>query len=270
VIINGTGAGQIRRILDFYLEDDLNGTGWFTVDKPFDMPPQPSSLPRLNGKDGASLISDGASLISCVPFRGRSIFHGNRFEDTGAHQLYGIGLDTIVAKNSAARFGGFVAWGQSREGGYLPPKGTGEAFFAQPNMRNEWIGNHVLEGLRADHQGGPINVSGSFGDAVSNNGNAFTVVASWPPSFTEGCEARTVGSAMSSLSCRGMNRLLSFRRNSVDSNGGFQIGASIDVLMEGNQVRATPGTSVGLNATTSPFQVSKGALGCISRANTQD
>ena len=263
MIMNGTGAGQIRRILDFYLEDDLNGTGWFTIDAPFDVPPQPSLSPRPNG-------ADGASLISCVPFRGRSIFHGNSFEDTGVHQLYGIGLDTIVAGNSAARFGGFVAWGQSRMGGYAPPKGTGTAFFAQPNMRNEWIGNRVVEGLRADHQGGPINVSGSFGDAVANNGNAFTVIASWPPSFTEGCEVRTVGSAMSSFSCRGMNRLLSFRRNSVDSNGGFQIGASIDVLMEKNQVQDTPGPSVGLNATTSPFQVSKGALGCISRANTQD
>lgn len=170
-------------------------------------------------------------------------------------------MSTIVAENSDARFGGFLAWGQSRKGGYLPPKGTREAFVAQPSMRNEWIGNHVLEGLRADHQGGPINVSGSFGDPVGNNGNAFAVVTSWAPSFTEGCD---VGSAMSSLSCRGMNR------NSVDSNGGFQIGASIDVLMEGNQVRVAPGPPVGLNATTSPFQVSKGALGCITRANTQD
>jgi hypothetical protein len=261
--MNGTGAGQIRRIIDFYLEDDLNGTGWFTIDTPFDVPPQPSLSAWSKRKDGAS-------LISCIPFRGRSIFHRNNFEDTGAHQLYGIGLDTIVADNSAARFGGFLAWGQSRTGGYIPPKGTGQAFFAQPNMRNEWIGNTVVEGLRADHQGGPINISGSFGDVVKNSGNAFAVEASWPPSFTEGCEVRTVGSAMSSFSCRGMNRLLSFRRNTVDSNGGFLIGASIDVLMEGNQVHTTPGMSVGLNATASPFQVSQGALGCISRANKHD
>lgn len=260
VIMNGTGAGQIRRIIDFYLEDALNGSGWFTIDTPFDVPPQPSLSPRVNG-------TDGASLISCVPFRGRSIFHENSFVDTGAHQLYGIGLDTIVAENSAARFGGFAAWGQSRTGGYPPPKGIGEAFFAQPNLRNEWIGNRVVEGLRADHQGGPINVSGSFGDAVINDGNAFTVVASWAPSFTEGCEVRTVGSSMSSFSCRGMNRLLSFRRNSVESNGGFQIGASIDVLMEGNRVRGTPGPSVGLNTTEPPFTVSAGALGCIDHAN---
>ena len=137
-------------------------------------------------------------------------------------------------------------------------------------MRNEWIGNRVVEGLRADHQGGLINVSGSFGDPVGHDGNAFTVIGSWAPSWTEGCDARNVGGAMSSVGCRGMNRLLSFRRNSVDSNGGFQIGASIDVLMEGNQVHDTPVQSVGLNASESPFQISAGAMGCISRANVYD
>jgi len=149
VVVNGTGAGQIRRIIDFFLEDALNGTGWFTVDAPFDVPLHTSASPRAED-------ANGASLISCIPFRGRSIFHRNRFEDTGAHQLYGIGLDTIVAENSAARFGGFKAWGQSRTGG--DPLGT-NAFFANPNVRNEWIDNRVEEGLRADHQGGPINVT---------------------------------------------------------------------------------------------------------------
>ena len=259
VVVNGTGAGQIRRIIDFFLEDALNGTGWFTVDAPFDVPLHASASPRAGD-------ANGASLISCIPFRGRSIFHRNRFEDTGAHQLYGIALDTIVAENSAARFGGFKAWGQSRSGG--DPKGT-NAFFANPNVRNEWIGNRVEEGLRADHQGGPINVTGSFGDAVMNDGHAFAVEGTWAPSFTEGCEPRNVG-AFGSISCRGMNRLLAFRRNSVDSNGGFLIGASTDVLVENNEVHATPGQSVGLNSTESPFQISKGATGCITRGNMHD
>jgi hypothetical protein len=86
-------------------------------------------------------------------------------------------------------------------------------------MRNEWIGNRVVEGLRADHQGGPINVTGSFGDPVMIDGNAFAIVSTWGPSFKEGCSARNLGSEFSSFSCRGMNRLLSFRRNTVDSNG---------------------------------------------------
>ena len=112
-------------------------------------------------------------------------------------------------------------------------------------------------------------LQGSFGDAVLNDGHAFAVVPSWQPSFTEGCEPRTVG-AIGSISCRGVNRLLAFRRNSVDSNGGFLIGASTDVLVENNEVHATPGQSVGLNSTESPFQISKGATGCITRGNLHD
>lgn len=255
--MNGTGAGQIRRILAFALDDALNGSGWFKIDSAFDVAllPSPHADPKL---------ADGASLIGCMPFRGRHIFHRNHFVDTGAHQLYGIGLDTIVAENTAARFGGFVGWGQSRTGGYAPPKGPGTAFFANPNVRNEWIGNRVVEGLRADHQGGPINVTGSFGDKLKTSGNAFTVSTTWAPSFSESCRGQDTWGR---ISCQAMNRLLVFRRNSVDNNGGFQIGSSIDVLVAGNQVRETPLSSVGLNATQSPFQISAGALGCITHAN---
>ena len=81
VIVNGTGAGQIRRIIDFSLETALNGTGWFTIDAPFVVPLHPSTSPH-------SEDANDTSLIACTPFRGRSIFYSNRFEDTGAHQLY--------------------------------------------------------------------------------------------------------------------------------------------------------------------------------------
>lgn len=96
-----------------------------------------------------------------------------------------------------------------------------------PTVRSEWIGNHVLEGLRADHQGGPINVTGSFGDPVHGNGASFVVVASWEPSFTSGCAHMGNGpeGAISTVTCRGANRLLTFRRNTIESNGAFQIGA---------------------------------------------
>ena len=111
-IVNGTGAGQLRRIIDFSCVVTANGSSWFTIDAPFDVAPQPSTSQVLGAQNGAS-------LISAVPFRGRSIFHGNHFSDTGAHQTYGIGLDTIVAANTAQRFGGFKAWGQTRTGGRL-------------------------------------------------------------------------------------------------------------------------------------------------------
>lgn len=266
VVVNGTGAGQIRRIIDFSLDDDRNGSGWFTLNAPFSSPLQVSSSPLPEE-------AHGASLIACIPFRGRSIFFNNHFEDVGAHQLYGIGLDTIVAENTAERFGGFKAWGQGRLGGNPPPQGT-QTFFANPNVRNEWIDNRVVEGLRADHQGGPINVSGSFGDPVMNNGNAFEVVTMWGKSWNDNCDPAMFGPKpnIGSVSCRGMNRLLSFRRNTVESNGGFQIGASTDVLLEGNAVGNTPGPSIGLQGVDSfdsPFQIAKSAFGCINRSNTR-
>ena len=211
--------------------------------------------------------ANGTSLIACIPFRGRNIFHGNHFEDTGAHQLYGVGLDTVVAGNTAARFGGFKAWGQGRTGG----TGNTTGFFANPNVRNEWIGNRVLEGLRADHQGGPINVSGSYGDPVMANGAAFAIVSTWAPSWKLDCDPNMFGPKpnIGPITCRGMNRLLSFRHNVVDSNGGFQIGACTDVLLEGNTVRDTPGPSIGLRGGDSPFQIAKAALGCINRSNVR-
>ena len=229
-MVNGTGAGQIRRILDFNLDGNRNGSGWFTIDSPFDVPLRLAESPLPED-------ADGASLIACIPFRGRDIFSGNSFEDTGAHQLYGIGLDTVVAENTAARFGGFKAWGQGRTGGYPPPQGT-QAFYANPNVRNEWLANRVVEGLRADHQGGPINTTGSFGDPVADSGNAFQIVTAWGPSWKTDCSPPTFGPSpgIGPITCRGMNRLLSFRRNVVESNGGFQIGASTDTLLEANTV----------------------------------
>ena len=60
-----------------------------------------------------------------------------------------------------------------------------------------------------------------------------------------------------------------FRRNTVDSCGGFQIGASTDVLLEGNAVHMgrSQFASVGLDSTESPFQVSEGVLGLVNRSN---
>jgi hypothetical protein len=65
-------------------------------------------------------------------------------------------------------------------------------------------------------------------------------------------------------------RMIQLLNRTETAAGGFQIGESTDVLLEGNRVHATPGTSVGLNSTASPFQISKGALGCISRNNIHD
>ena len=107
-----------------------------------------------------------------------------------------------------------------------------------------------------------------------SNANAFEVVTTWGPSWNVECNANMFGPTpnIGPITCRGMNRSLTFRRNSVDSNGGFQIGASTDVLLEGNTVRGTPGPSVGLhgsNSGDSPFQIAVSAHGCINRSNVR-
>eukprot|EP00035_Acanthoeca_spectabilis_P007514 m.137543 g.137543 ORF g.137543 m.137543 type:complete len:134 (-) comp13980_c1_seq2:14-415(-) len=131
-----------------------------------------------------------------------------------------------------SRGGGFVNWGQWR--------GT----FGNPNLRNQWIGNVVEEGLRAEHQGlGPNSIG--FGDALQFDGHVFA---------TYGSDDVT------------MNRLIVYRRNEALSNGGFLIGASTDVLLEGNTVDKTPTESVS----GSPlYNVSSMAVGVLLRGNLQ-
>jgi hypothetical protein len=249
VIVNGTGAGQIRRIISFVMHDNSSDAGWFEIDRPFDV------LPTTTAAHAGSRIT---SYIACVPFRGQSIFAYNHYADTGAFQYYGIGFNNVAYQNTAERFGGFLSWGQWRQGGY--PKQE-VAPFINPNVRNEWIENVVTEGSTADHQQNLINTTGSFGDSLATSGNPFTIIGTM-----KGCG--TTGDAV--LACRGSNQLISFRGNKVLSNGGFQIGASSEVLLESNSVASTPPQSIGFPPTSnvSAFQVSPGAVGCIERNNT--
>ena len=105
IIVNGSGAGQYRRILSYSMPSDGSGPGWFLLDSAFDTPPTLAS-----GDGDGSLATLGApSFLSCVPFRGRMIFYRNHFKDTGAFNFYGISIDNIVAENIAERFQGFEA-----------------------------------------------------------------------------------------------------------------------------------------------------------------
>jgi hypothetical protein len=151
--------------------------------------------------------------------------------------------------------------------------------FIQTSLRNELIGNRVLEGLTADHKegkyingssksrrggvellrGDPTAHAGSFGSPLSNGApNSFVIKANM-----KGCSTHGDGP----LSCAGLNRLITMRRNILDSNGGFQIGASTDCLVEGSWIANTPPESLGLKPGQSPIQVSRGAVGFTGRDN---
>jgi hypothetical protein len=110
MILDGNGAGQYRFVT-------RNAGRVWEVDRPWLIPP------------------DDTSIISIAPFRGRSLFIGNSFADGGAFQLYGAGLDVIVAENEGRRMDGFFAWG-------LNPHGWGW----QPAWCCQFLDNKLLEG----------------------------------------------------------------------------------------------------------------------------
>jgi hypothetical protein len=122
IIVNGTGAGQYRRVLSYSMPTDGSGPGWFQLDSAFDTPPALAADTRP-----APLAA--ASFLSCVPMRGRMIFHRNHFKDTGAFNFYGISIDNIVAENTAERFQGYQVWGQWRPNGGPPANKSGAYSF---------------------------------------------------------------------------------------------------------------------------------------------
>ena len=131
IILDGTGAGQWRWVT-------RNAGREWDVDRAWDIAP------------------DDTSLLSIVPHRGRNLFIGNTFEDGGAFQLYGSGLDTIVAGNKGARMDGFFAWG-------LNPHDWGW----QPCLNCQFLDNEILEG---NGYGGRSAFIGAF---TSNNNDKY-------------------------------------------------------------------------------------------------
>ena len=72
-----------------------------------------------------------------------------------------------------ARGGGFIAFGHtlSDPTWKMPWPGTGPYGFIQPNLRNEFLGNTVMEGLRAEHQSSPLG-TGALGVQLQFGGHA--------------------------------------------------------------------------------------------------
>ena len=136
VILNGTGAGQYRRVV-------VPGAGpgpvnpdnrtWI-LDAPWTLPP------------------DATSYIQITPYRGRNLFVGDLFTDGGAIQYYGQALDNVIADSTFERVTGVLAWGQWR--GWVPPNqtlttGTPEVGGQMgnglmPNLRNQYLRNAFL------------------------------------------------------------------------------------------------------------------------------
>eukprot|EP01052_Picozoa_sp_SAG31_P002890 SAG31_NODE_105_length_25008_cov_17.439399_3_plen_993_part_00 len=214
-IIAGFGAGQIRRIVGSYFGNWSAPAGAavkchrsFKLDAPFTLAP------------------DSTSVFQAMPFRGENVFHNMRYSDTGGFQFYGLGMKNIVSGVVGERMGGLLAWGQWR--GCRSPTDCGSAgrespFASNPNLQNEYVGNIILEGLRADHQSAQPGVpkTGSqpgtnmqgFGDGPHGGAHNFiTMMDSHPYD----------------------NQLIVWRENEADSNGGLRVGSGIGITVEGN------------------------------------
>ncbi len=136
------------------------------MDRPFDVPP------------------DATSIISIVPFRGRLLLIGNRFEDAGwVNTGYGSSFDVVCANNQLYRVGEFLNLGLRETDGVQPSwhiqclnndmyegqtlvQATGDtrnmALFAGPITQAVV---HRRQHIHADN-GGDINVGGIAADVI--------------------------------------------------------------------------------------------------------
>ena len=166
------------------------------VEAPFDIPPGPESY------------------VEIMPFRGRNIFSGDEFKDSGAFQYYGHALDNIMADCVCERMSGVISWGQWR--GWLPPprKGGRMNNGHQPNFRNQFLRNSFVGTFSIPN----YNYSESTSATVFLDRRFF---ATWP--ITNAPANQPV------------NSFLIFRGNS--GGGGYNINEGTeDIIIEGGSL----------------------------------
>ncbi len=116
LVLSGTGAGQVRRILTMAesTASDMCHLS-FKLAKAFDVPP------------------DASSVLQFEPFRGENIFENQRYTDTGGFQFWGNAFRNVVAGQVMERTAGILSWGQWNGQ-------TAEDILSLPNYQQEFIG----------------------------------------------------------------------------------------------------------------------------------
>lgn len=109
-IMDGRGAGQYRFVTS------NQGRAW-QIDRPFDVLP------------------DEKSVVSIIPYRGRVLVVGNRFEDAGwVNMGYGSSFDVVCSHNSLYRVGSFLNLGLRNTDG------------VHASWRIQYLDNDIYEG----------------------------------------------------------------------------------------------------------------------------
>ncbi len=197
-------------------------------------------------------------------------------EDVGVFQLYDVGTDVVTYGLSVARQDGIKASG-------MPYPYTGRTPFSwsmQANLRVQFIGIEVRAGLRAQHSElslgwnphlkswGPVGWYNSTNNSYStwptgyrgwHGGGPFSVGWGAEVGFSfavipMGHSPWGEGQAADTLPIS--NALITFRRNRVESNGGFIVYSGADILLEDNIVADTP-----LSAMFNPKRTGRGTKG---------
>jgi hypothetical protein len=115
-VLGGTGQGQWRRVTG-------NTDTTLTVDRPWDTAPGADAIVGVNHTVAHLLIV------------------GNTMADVGiAYQLYGTGMECIVAENRCIRAGGFYSHCARYPGGSKDERDT------QPQMYIQYLDNQIVEG----------------------------------------------------------------------------------------------------------------------------
>lgn len=93
-VINGTGASQIGRVLQPGVNTTTSPTNrTWVLAAPFAVTPD---------------VGPGGSFVQLMPFRGRNIFFRDYNVDTGPHQFYGHGVESIVSEVKFERVRGLI------------------------------------------------------------------------------------------------------------------------------------------------------------------
>ncbi len=128
-VLDGRGAGQWRDVTANH------GRSW-EIDRPFDTPP------------------DASSVVTIVPFNGRALIVGNHFEDASwVNAGYGTSIDVICAGNDCLRSSEMMNYGVYTDEWYEP------SWHVQylDNLIREGQTNSGSLGMRpSQHYGGPL------------------------------------------------------------------------------------------------------------------
>ena len=229
LILNGTGAGQVRRLISWAVAADRSGCT-FTIDAPFATKLDPAS----------------GQWISAQIFKGASVWEGNQYIDVGSFQFYGMSIDSVVHAEVGQRMTGFHAWGQ-----WHRRADTGDKLWhnqPHPNMHVQFLAIEMLDGNGSPHAGMPMVPSSNFVEGVQFNAAPFTVQGQ-----QRGADGR--------LFPIQMNRFVVFRSNRISGgNMGFDLGQGYwlsDALCESNVM-------TGLSHSTQVVDKAGSATGPIS------